>query len=34
MVKQLIMAAMFLLIYNTLETIQYAQAILGFTILA
>ncbi len=34
MVKQLIAAATFLLIYNSPEAIQYTRAILDFTILA
>ena len=34
MVKQLIIAAMLLLIHNVLETIQYARIILDFTMLA
>ena len=34
MVKQLIVVAVPLLIYDTPEAIQYAQAILDFTILA
>ncbi len=34
MVKQLIVAAMPLLIYDAPEAIQYAQAILNFTMLA
>ena len=34
MIKQLTMAAIHLLIHNTLEAIQYTWAILNFTILA
>ena len=34
MVKQLVIAAMPLLIQNALEVIQFARAILDFTILA
>ncbi len=34
MIEQLIVAAMLLLIYDALETIQYTQAILDFTMLA
>lgn len=34
MIKELIIITTFLLIYNTLESIKYAQAIFNFTILA